>query len=383
MLESCWRGRRPAAPSDQLFLRVRDLLERLVAARRLDERHLGVPAVPDRVFDAVEHLAQFLAPAAVQHAEVGIVVVDADDLVGGKAVGLVDHQVQGQADREIGLERGIHGHQRAFGGLVQRRVGRDDAVQHGLAVLGFANLEVGRFRCGFDEVARRVHLEQAHALARDLSAEDQRDIELHARGLERLRIALVDVAHSCAQHAGGIEHALGVPDGDGLAVFVLLELFHLQDFAHRLRDREVAGRQQHHEALLGLLVHDHLAEGADLVQPRVGPRIGEEDQSGVEFDGDAVGHGGARWQIRHLGVGRADLFQGIQGLQRFARAQGVRIDLGEPRFYGAGCSAFHSGRSGEEVHHPRHLVRRGNLKMGNVQHFRQDLASFLHLQQDL
>jgi hypothetical protein len=105
-----------------------------------------------------------------------------------------------------------------------------------------------------------------------------------------LRVALVHVAHGRAQHAGGVEHALGVPDGDGLAI-VVLELLDLQDLAHRLRDAQVAGRQQHHEAVARLLVDDHLAEGADLVQPGVGARVGQEHQSGVEFDGDAVGHG--------------------------------------------------------------------------------------------
>ena len=98
------------------------------------------------------------------------------------------------------------------------------------------------------------------------------------------------VANGRAQHAGRVEHAFGVPDGDGLAVRVLLELLHLQDFTYRLGNAQVARRQQHHETIIRLFVNDHLAKGADLVQPGVGARVGEEDEAGVEFDGDAVGH---------------------------------------------------------------------------------------------
>ena len=98
------------------------------------------------------------------------------------------------------------------------------------------------------------------------------------------------MAHCRAQHAGCVEHTLGVPDGDGFAVFGFLQLLDLQNLTHRLRNAQVARRQQHHEAVAGLLVNDHLAEGADLVQPRVGAGVGQEHQSGIEFDGDAIGH---------------------------------------------------------------------------------------------
>jgi hypothetical protein len=71
---------------------------------------------------------------------------------------------------------------------------------------------------GLDEVAGRIDLEQAHAFATDLPAEDQRHIEFHARVLERGGVAVIHMAHGAAQHARGIEHALGVPDGDGRVV---------------------------------------------------------------------------------------------------------------------------------------------------------------------
>ncbi len=98
------------------------------------------------------------------------------------------------------------------------------------------------------------------------------------------------MADGSAEDARGVEHALGVPDRDRVTVLVLLDLLDLQDLAHRLRDAQVARRQQHHEAVARLLVDDHLAEGADLVKTGVGAGIGQEHQPGIEFDGDAVGH---------------------------------------------------------------------------------------------
>ena len=47
----------------------------------------------------------------------------------------------------------------------------------------------------------------------------------------------------------------------------------------------------------GRLVDDHLAEGADVVHARVGARVGQEHQSGVEFDADAIGHACLRGRL--------------------------------------------------------------------------------------
>jgi hypothetical protein len=100
------------------------------------------------------------------------------------------------------------------------------------------------------------------------------------------------MAHGRAQHAGGIEHAGDVPDGQDLAGLLVADVLGLQDFTHRLRDRQIARRQQHHEAVARLLVDHHLAERADLVQSGIGAGVGQKHEPGVEFDGDAIGHGG-------------------------------------------------------------------------------------------
>ena len=98
------------------------------------------------------------------------------------------------------------------------------------------------------------------------------------------------MANGGTQHAGRIEHALGVPDGDGFTAFVVPELLDLQNLPNRLRNAQVTGRQQDHEAVVALFIDDHLAEGADLVHAGVGTGVGQKDQSGIEFGGDAVSH---------------------------------------------------------------------------------------------
>ena len=52
---------------------------------------------------------------------------------------------------------------------------------------------------------------------------------------QRQAVGLVDPAHRRAEHAGGVEHAPGVPDRDRLAAVRRQDLLDLQDLAHRLR----------------------------------------------------------------------------------------------------------------------------------------------------
>jgi hypothetical protein len=124
-----------------------------------------------------------------------------------------------------------------------------------------------------------------------LPAEHQRDIEVEAGALERHAVAVIDVAHGRTQNARRIEHAARVPDGQHLARRFVAQLLQLQDFAHGLRDRQVARRQQHHEAVARRLIHHHFAKGADVVESGVGARVGQKDQPRVKFDGYTVGHG--------------------------------------------------------------------------------------------
>jgi hypothetical protein len=96
------------------------------------------------------------------------------------------------------------------------------------------------------------------------------------------------VAHGIADHARGIEHVLGAVDARR-DVAVLGRL--MQQIDHGLGDGEVAGREQHQDPLTRLVEGGHFAEGVDLVDPGVGPRIGQEHQPGVHQQADAVSHG--------------------------------------------------------------------------------------------
>src|SRR5690606_6991448 len=169
--------------------------------------------------------------------------------------------------------------------LVQRRVGAQHAVEDGLAVLGLADLHVRDVRAGLDEVAGRIDLEQAAALGADLAAEDQADVEIDAVLAERLGVALVHAAHGLAHAAGGFVHVGRRPEGIGAVAVELGQQVH-----HSLADRQVAGGQQHHDAVAGLLEDVQLAGNADLVHARVGARVGQENQARVQAGGYTVGH---------------------------------------------------------------------------------------------
>ena len=58
---------------------------------------------------------------------------------------------------------------------------------------------------------------------------------------------------------------------------------------HLLGRGEVAGRLQDEDAVLGRPEDVQLAIGADVVHPGVRPRVGEEDESLVEAQREAVG----------------------------------------------------------------------------------------------
>jgi len=121
-----------------------------------------------------------------------------------------------------------------------------DAVQHRLAVLGFADLKVRRLGRGLDEVAGRIDLEQAHALARDLAAEDQRHVEVHARLLAAKRRRARSTRRMAAPSTRAASNML-VAFQMVMRLVVLVVLDASPPAGSRApiwRDAEVTGRQQ-------------------------------------------------------------------------------------------------------------------------------------------
>ena len=160
-------------------------------------------------------------------------------------------------------------------------------VDDRLAVLGFTDLEIGRLRRGFDEVAGGVDGKQARRLADDLAAEDEAGRKLDVEGLERLGVTAMHVAQQFAnvacrlEQVGGIHQRRPAIGGD--------DRF-LQHGNQRLRNGQIAGGHQHENALARLLEHGHLAEGVDLVNAGIGARIGKEDESVVQQHSHTIGH---------------------------------------------------------------------------------------------
>ena len=151
-------------------------------------------------------------------------LVDANHAVAAELVLAVDQQVQWQAHREVGLERGVHRDERALGSLVQGRGGGEHAVQDGLAVLALAHLEEAGLARGLDEVAGRIDQEHAHGLALDLPAEDHAGVEVDARGAQRGAVLVVHAAHGAAQHARGPSTPLLVQQRGGVNLSVVAML---------------------------------------------------------------------------------------------------------------------------------------------------------------
>src|SRR6185369_1944501 len=67
-------------------------------------------------------------------------------------------------------------------------------------------LQIGAVHRAFDEVAGAVDHEQAQLLALDLAGEQERDVELHVGGLERVALELVHLPDRLAHALRRLEH---------------------------------------------------------------------------------------------------------------------------------------------------------------------------------
>lgn len=66
-----------------------------------------------------------------------------------------------------------------------------------------------------------------------------------------------------------------------------------------LGNRQISGTQDHDHAILRLDESPHLLEAGHLVNPGIGSRVGGEDQTAIQFEGDAISH--SKFLMGHSG----------------------------------------------------------------------------------
>ncbi len=99
-----------------------------------------------------------------------------------------------------------------------------------------------------------------------------------------------DAAHRVADQPRSAIHRRHVEEVDRLRFLLALDELLVEKADDRLRQREVAGGEQHEYALARLAPVVDLAELGDVVDAGVGARVGGKDQSAVQPQCDAVGH---------------------------------------------------------------------------------------------
>ena len=105
--------------------------------------------------------------------------------------------------------------------------------------------------------------------------------------LHRLAIDAIDPADRFAHQFSRAEH--GFYGGKRADLAIDLQAF-IQQIHDRLGGGKVAGAQQDDDAVALLLEHMHLGEGRDIIDPGIGPSIGQQHHPVPEIEPDAVSH---------------------------------------------------------------------------------------------
>ncbi len=135
-------------------------------------------AYPLQCGQLAEDLSHALAPLTAQRSKIGIARVEPPAHPNFETVPLVADQIDRHADREVAAHGRIERDQHALRRIGKRRGRGDDAIDDRFAVLRFTGLQKGRITPRLDEVSLGVDPKQPQRLAADLSAEDERGVEL-------------------------------------------------------------------------------------------------------------------------------------------------------------------------------------------------------------
>src|SRR5208337_3483696 len=112
---------------------------------------------------------------------------------------------------------------------------------------------------------------------------------------QRLSLDLVKLADRAPHPLCGLEEGGGIHQRFGFAGIGIFPAL-AQHADHGLADRKVPGRSDCHDALAGLGEYVQLAEGRDVVDPRIGACIGEHHEAISNENATAVSHaGGTTW----------------------------------------------------------------------------------------
>ncbi|MNQ94985.1 hypothetical protein D3C85_1105250 [compost metagenome] len=145
-------------------------------------------------------------------------------------------------------------------------------------------MQEGRVLGGLDEVALRIDAVEVRRIAGDLPAHQHGAGQVGVAG-QCHAVAGDDLAYGFGHQRRGVVEGRNGVQIRARAVQALLEQVH-----YRLRGRQVARALQHDQPFAGDAEGVELAEGGDMVDARIGPRVGNEHQAFGQMHGDAVSH---------------------------------------------------------------------------------------------
>jgi hypothetical protein len=137
-------------------------------------------------------------------------------------------------------------------------------------------------------------MKKSQPAAGDLAAEKKSDVEFHVGLFERAAFHVVNHAQRAADALRGLEQGGRIGQPLALAGLGVLDAF-VEDAEHGLRQRQIAGGGERHDALARILEDVELAESRDVVETRIGAGVADHHQALTDENAAAIGHRVAPW----------------------------------------------------------------------------------------
>ena len=134
---------------------------------------------PDKavIGERMKRAFQSIPPTRGNRPKIGIVVSDAMFVRRLEDIALDDLEIEGQTDRQVGLERGIEADHQELHGIFHAHRAIVPADDDRTAILGLADLEKRSIVARLDEIAFGIDHEQARLHPGNLSGDDDRSGE--------------------------------------------------------------------------------------------------------------------------------------------------------------------------------------------------------------